>query len=195
MQSKAAVENLSGGDFQLRAGNSPTSITAFPRDASPAKKFEGHFVAKQLINRQVACLRQLFTIYADKVFDDQHPTRLVNSLSSEGWRCFCRDVLRGGPSGKPLVPLIQLAKMFDAHASRRRDHFPPTSFRAESIPPRRADPRHMPFEVFLELLGLVAVCWANSRRKIRGGLEAFQPLSAMLNEAAVSSFHQPGHEA
>jgi hypothetical protein len=165
--------------------------------------------------RQLQCLRTLFQVYAHRVFLAEEerdgvpvPSRMALSLSRDGWARFCREILRGGVSGLPMIPYVRMLPLYDDHAARLCSVTPRPEFRGATLTlTARLTLPVFGWDAFVGLLEDVADRWyatlgsAKLRVKrspwvsaaaVRGGTES--PLSAMCDEIACSSFHDPSSE-
>jgi len=159
--------------------------------------------ASPLSQRQRECLRVIFGIYAEKHLDVQsRPSRRVLSLSNDGWRCLCRDLLRVGCRGTPLLPLASLAKLFASVAAPRA--IEPYTFLEAGLPPKLNELHYLGFPAFLGLLAEVAECWwprarlidlmSGAGRAQSKGEVRISPLAVLLNEIACCALSNPESE-
>jgi len=152
--------------------------------------------------RQLDCLRTIFSIYAEKHLDLQsRPSRPALSISSDAWRRLCRDLFRGGRRGTPLLPLASLAELFASVAAPRVVE--PYTFLQAGLPPRLQE-LHIGFPAFLDLFAEVAARWwpraklsdlasdvvrAKTKREVQAS-----PLAIMLDEIACCALNYPENE-
>lgn len=207
-------------DFNRFGAPSVAAVVEQPMDPPERvcvpENVDDNCAAPLVTGRQLQCLRTLFEVYSHRVFlaeeerDGVHvPSRMALSLSRNGWNRFCREILRGGVSGLPMVPYVRMLPLYDEHAARLRRVTPRQEFRGATLTltPRPPQPV-FGWDAFAGLLEDVADRWyatlgsAKLRIKrspwvsaaaVRGGA-AQSPLSAMCDEIACSSFHDPTSE-
>jgi len=156
--------------------------------------------------RQVRCLKALFRMYGTRVFIPGQPSRMVLSLSRDGWNRFCREILRGGVTGLPLIPFVRMLSLYDEHAARLPQVTPRPEFLHANVKllPRRDVQPVYGWTAFLDLLEDVAGQWYAGLGSVRLRVKrtpwvslaaargvAASSLSAMCDEVACSSFHNP----
>ena len=179
-----------------------TSESRLPR--RPAPLATGH---------QMRCLKTLFRMYATWVFMPEHSrdgllvsSRTVASLSRDGWNRFCREILRGGVIGLPIIPCARMISLYPEHAARQPYVTPRLEFVGRQagggVPPREVQPI-FGWGAFVGLLEDVADQWYASlgsahlpgKRTPWVSLAAARgvasSLSSMCDEVACSSFHNP----
>lgn len=184
-------------DEKCRCGDeSPTSVITranFSPPVMPPQKLSNTY---GIDARQLHCVRTIFAVYAERVFQGQPPSKLIFSLSREGWLRLCRDLLRGGVAGVHLLPGRQLAQLYMSYAQPRADCFQRADFKV-GISFRMLDLNslHLNFDSFIELLTAVATRWSQMRRRIMPRADQRTALSDMLHEAANSSLHRPECES
>jgi hypothetical protein len=181
-----------------------------------AGRVDDYCAASLVTGRQLQCLKTLFQVYSHRVFleeeepdGEQVPSRMALSLSRDGWNRFCREILRGGISGLPMIPYVRMLPLYDEHAARLHGVTPRQEFRGATLTltPRPPQPV-FGWDAFVGLLEEVSDRWYAtlgsdklrvkrspwvSAAAVRGGA-AQSPLSAMCDEIACSSFHDPSSE-